>query len=132
MGGYDLLLCEMSLPDTGLGPETIFCTRAFDGVFNDLYRITADGHLFGPVEQVLGVPNRPPKPADGAAATSDPATGPPLAWNGNIPLWNEKHPQLVFYACFVDGRCVRILRESDYRSLMEKGRRWALASLFST
>lgn len=52
MSGYDLLLCEMSLPDTGLGAEIIFCTRTFDGVFNDLYRITADGRLFGPVEQV--------------------------------------------------------------------------------
>jgi len=53
MSGNDLLFCEMRLPDTRLGPETIFCTRAFDGIFNDLYRITADGRLFGPVERVL-------------------------------------------------------------------------------
>jgi len=46
MSGYDLLFCEMPLLDTWLGPETLFYTRAFDGVLSDAYRITADGYLF--------------------------------------------------------------------------------------
>jgi hypothetical protein len=128
MSGHDLLFCEMPLPDTGLGPETLFCTRAFDGVFNDSYRITADGHLFGPVEQVFVYPNRPGEPVHAVAATDCPTEGPPLAWNGDIEFWSGQHSQLVFFACFVDGRCVRMLLESDYRSLMERARRCALHS----
>lgn len=128
MSGYDLLFCEMSLPDTGLGPETIFCTRAFDGVFNDLYRITADGRLFGPVQQVLSYPNRAGAPVHGSVTTDYRAIGPPLAWNGDIESWSELDSQLVFVACFVDGRCVRILTKNNYSALMEKGRRWALLS----
>jgi hypothetical protein len=109
MGGYDLLFCEMPLPETTLGPETIFCTRAFDGVFNDLYRVTADGRLFGPVEPVLTYPSRPGEPAHHVAATDCPTDGPPLAWNGDIEFWSEQDSQVVFFACFVEGRCVRIL-----------------------
>jgi len=47
MSGYDLLFYEMPLPAARRGPETIFCTRAFDGAFNNLYRIKA------PFEQVF-------------------------------------------------------------------------------
>ena len=126
MSGFDLLFCDMPLPDTELGPESLFCTRAFDGVFSDVYRITADGHLFGPFEEDPPPPaNRPDQPTHVAAARY-PAERHPLAWNGDIEFWSEQHPREVFFACFVDGRCVRILLESDYRSLMEKGRRWAL------
>lgn len=129
MSGYDLLFCEMPFPDTGLGPETLFYTRAFDGVLSDVYRITADGHLFGPFEEVPPSANEPDQPTHGAAAIRYPAQGPPLAWNGDIEFWSQ-HPRHVFFACFVDGRCVRILPENEYRSLMEKGRRWALRSSF--
>ncbi|MDU0343994.1 hypothetical protein [Bosea rubneri] len=128
MSGYDLLFCEMPLPETKLGPETLFCTRAFDGVFSDVYRITADGYLFGPFEEVPPPANRPAQPTHGAAATGYPADGRPLAWNGDIEFWSQQHPRQVFFACFVDGRCVRILLDSDYRSLMERARRWALLS----
>jgi len=50
MSGYDLLFCEMPLPDTGLGPETLFCTRAFDGVFNDVYSAALAGRGSDSVE----------------------------------------------------------------------------------
>ncbi|HEY5798407.1 MAG TPA: hypothetical protein VIU82_25680, partial [Bosea sp. (in: a-proteobacteria)] len=97
---------------------------AFDGVWSDVYRITADGHLFGPFEEVPPSVNQP----DHAAATKYPTQGPPLAWNGDIEFWSEGHPRHVFFACFVDGRCVRILPESEHRALMERARRWALLS----
>jgi len=129
MGGYDLLFCEMSLPDTRLGPESIFCTRAFDGVFNDAYRITADGRLFGPAEQMLSYPTRAGAPVHVSVTTDYRAIGPPLAWNGDIEFWSEQESQLVFFACFVDRRCVRILTKNDYRALMERARRRALLSL---
>lgn len=128
MAGYDLLFCEMPFPDAELGPETVFGTRAFDGVFNDIYRITADGRLIGPLEQVLSYPPQPGEPVRQVAATDWATGGTPLAWNGDIEFWSETHPPRVFFACFVDGRCARILPENDYRSLMEKGRRWALLS----
>lgn len=131
MSGFDLLFCDMPLPDAGLGPETLFCTRAFDGVFSDVYRIMADGHLFGPFEELPPTANRPGQPAHRAAATGYPAEGDPLAWNGDIEFWSLQRPRQVFFACFVEGRCVRILPENDYRALMEKGRRWALFSSIS-
>lgn len=43
MSGFDLHFCDMPLPDTGLGPETLFCTRAFDGVFSDVYSHSSNG-----------------------------------------------------------------------------------------
>lgn len=125
MSGYDLLFCEMPLPDTGLGPETLFCTRACDGVFSDFYRITADGRLLGLFEELPPTANRPGQPAHGAAAAGYPAEGDPLTWNGDIEFWSLQRSRQVFFACLVDGRCVRILPEDNYRAPMEKGRRYS-------
>lgn len=52
MSGFDLILCEMQLPEPRLGPETLFHPRALAGVFSEVYIITADGRLFGPYADV--------------------------------------------------------------------------------
>lgn len=79
MGRYDLLFCEMPLPDAELGPEAVFCTRTFDGVLNNLYRITADRRLSGPVEQVLSYQNRASEHSRACVTADYRAMGPPLA-----------------------------------------------------
>lgn len=127
MSGYDLLLCEMSLPDPRFGPETLFLTRAFRGVFSELYVITADGHLLGPFDDVSLLAG-----ATGSASKALASCGeedPSCTFNGDIEFWANEHLAPTFFACFIDGRCVRILEERCYRELMVRARRWALAQL---
>lgn len=125
MSGYDLLYCEMPLPAAGLGPTSLFFTRAFDGVWSNVCRITADGSLFGPFEEVPASATMPDT-LQQCPAAKYPAEGQPLDWNGDIEFWSEQRPRQVFFACFVDGLCVRILPKNEYLALMERGRRWAL------
>jgi hypothetical protein len=131
MSGFDLLLCEMPLPDDTFGPGTLFCTRAFDGVLSDVYWIAADGHRFGPFEESSLSATEPNQLARGDTGAGYRAESRPLAFNGDIEFWTLQPPRRIFFACLVDGRCVRILTEDEYCALMEKARRWALFSSFS-
>lgn len=45
MSGYDEIRCEMPMPASELGPDTVFHTRAFIAVFGESYTITSDGRL---------------------------------------------------------------------------------------
>lgn len=74
MSSYDEIRCEMTLPASDLGPETVFQIRAFVGVFMDGY----------PSAQV---PRRPPRACEppsrsrsldfGSSPSGNPLTGSP-------------------------------------------------------
>lgn len=125
MSGFDLIICEMALPDPSVAPDTLFQTRAFNGVFEDVYRITAEGELHAPaVEQVLSYGAN--QPVEDDTTTSSEAENRNPDFNGDIEFWNPQPPWQTFFACFIDGQCVAILTEGDYRAVMEKGRRRAV------
>ena len=42
---YDEIRCEMTLPASELGPDTVVHTRTFSAVFGERYTITAEGRL---------------------------------------------------------------------------------------
>jgi len=51
-----------------------------------------------------------------------------VPFNGDLKFYGRGADGVSYsyFACFIDGRCVRILTEEDQARLMEEARRWAL------
>jgi hypothetical protein len=133
MSGYDEIRCRMPLPAPGLSTETVFQTRAFVGVFGEHYTISSDGRLI--YHRLMVAPLSPTAPEQTKPWTeTEFASGPPdtvrgdveVAYNGDLEFREFGPVPRTFFACFIDGRCVRVLGEGDYHDLMEKARRRAL------
>ena len=52
-----------------------------------------------------------------------------VAFDGDVEFWTTEPIRRTFFACFVDNRCVRIIKEAEYREFTEAVRRSALARL---
>ena len=133
MSTYDHIRCEMPLPEPQPPEGTVFITRDTPTQFFDDYTITADGRLIhhGTEE----VPDEERSSADlpdilrGSTELGRSASerDKEIPYNGDLTfqaLSSSTSPAYV--ACFIDGRCVRILTRDEHKRLMEFARRLIL------
>jgi hypothetical protein len=131
---WDDIRCEMPLPGGLLAADRVFMTRDTPVQFFENYTITADGRLIHHGRKWVPEEERPYRDHPSklmrlcGALRPAPERDEEIAFNGDLTFADQSSASSPIYvACFVDGRCVRIFLEEDYRQRMETARRKMLA-----
>jgi hypothetical protein len=124
----------MPLPGGLLAADREFMTRDTPVQFFEHYTITADGRLIHHGKEWVPEEERPHRDHPNElmrayrAFRRAPELDEEIAFNGDLSFTDQSAVSSPTYvACFVDGRCVRIFLEEDYRQRMETARRKMLA-----
>jgi hypothetical protein len=117
-----------------MAADRVFATRDTPAQFCEDYTITADGRLIHHGREWVPEEERPHRDHPNevmrlyGSLRPAPERDEEIAFNGDLTFTDQGSVSSPTYiACFVDGRCVRIFLEDDYRQRMETARRKMLA-----
>ena len=135
MSTYDHIRCEMPLPEPQSPEGTVFITRDTPTQFFDEYTITADGRLIHHGTEEVPDEERSSSEVPGILGGSSELWCPASERDKEIPYNGDLTFQALsssssstYVACFIDGRCVRILTRDEHKRLMEFARRLILTT----
>ena len=130
MSVWDHIRCEMPLPGSPAEGRHTFMTQDPPTQFIEDHTIPAAGRLIRHGREWTPRKERPhrddPNPVRRSIGTfrSVPDQDEEVAFNGDLTFTDRSSVDSPTYvACFVDGRCVRIFLEEEYRLRMEVARR---------
>jgi len=127
---WDHIRCEMPLPGAPADGTRTFMTRDTPYQFMEDYTITADGRLIHQATKWIPREDRPdpdePRVMRHSFGSRRPAPDQDeeVPFNGDLTFTDlSARNSPTYVACFIDGRCIRIFLEEEYRQRMEQARR---------